>query len=105
MDLLKPVTHLAIFADRGDWRKSPGVPGAAMAIFADRCIKSPISGMSEISAIKFAGIRQVCPFQRFFTPIASNRHQIQPIRIRLGDFITWAFKMAETNAENGLDVV
>ena len=49
---LKPATHLAILhADRCDRRKSPGVPGAAIAIFADRRdgrIKSPISGMSEI---------------------------------------------------------
>ena len=37
-----------LYADR---RKSPGVPDAAMAIFADRRdrrIKSPISGMSDI---------------------------------------------------------
>ena len=33
----KPATHLAIlYADRRDRRKSPGVPGAAIAIFADR---------------------------------------------------------------------
>ena len=32
---LKPATHLAIlYADRRDWRKSPGVAGAAIAIFA-----------------------------------------------------------------------
>ena len=34
--------------DCDDRRKSPGVPGAAMAIFADGRIKSPISGMSDI---------------------------------------------------------
>ena len=49
---LKPVTHLAIlYADGGDRRKSPGVPGAAMAIFTDRRdqrIKLLISGMSDI---------------------------------------------------------
>ena len=49
---LKPATHLAIlYADCRDQRKSPGVPGAAIAIFADRRdrrIKSPISGMSDI---------------------------------------------------------
>ena len=49
---LKTATHLAILhADRRDRRKSPGVPGGAIAIFADRrdrCIKSPISGMSDI---------------------------------------------------------
>ena len=49
---LKPATHLAIlYADRGDWRKSPGVPGAAIPIFVrcrDRRIKSPISSMSDI---------------------------------------------------------
>ena len=44
---LKPATHLAILY-AGDRRKSPGVPGAAIAIFADRRIKSPISGMSDI---------------------------------------------------------
>ena len=33
---VKPVTHLEIlYADHGNQRKSPGVPGAAMAIFAD----------------------------------------------------------------------
>ena len=47
--LLKPVTHLAIlYADRCDWRKLPGVPGAAFAIFANRRIKLLISGMSDI---------------------------------------------------------
>ena len=49
---LKPATHLAIlYADRRDRRKSPGVPGAAIAIFADRRdrrIKLLISGMSDI---------------------------------------------------------
>ena len=49
---LKPATHLAIlYADRRNRWKSPGVPGAAIAIFADRRdqrIKSPISGMSDI---------------------------------------------------------
>ena len=42
---LKPATHLA---NRRDRRKSPGVPGAAIVIFADRRdlgINSPISGM------------------------------------------------------------
>ena len=47
---LNPATRLAIlYADRRDRRKSPGVPSAAVAIFADRCdrrLKSPISGMS-----------------------------------------------------------
>ena len=40
-----------LYADRRDRRKSPGVPGAAIAIFVDRRdrrIKSPISGMSDI---------------------------------------------------------
>ena len=49
---LKPATHLAIlYADRRDRRKSPGVPRAVIAIFADRFdrrIKSLISGMSDI---------------------------------------------------------
>ena len=38
-----------LYADRGDRRKSPGVPGAATAIFADRSdqrIKLSICGMS-----------------------------------------------------------
>ena len=49
MHKVKPASHLAIlYADR---RKPPGVPGAAIAIFA-----------SQISAIKFAGILQVCLF-------------------------------------------
>ena len=49
VETLKPATHLAIlYTDHGDRRKSPGVPGAAMAIFGDRRIKSPISGMSDI---------------------------------------------------------
>ena len=35
--ILKPMTHLAVlYDDRGDWRKSPGVPSTAIAIFADR---------------------------------------------------------------------
>ena len=50
--VVKPATHLAIlYADRRDRRKSPGVPGAAIAIFTDRRdrrIKSPMSGMSDI---------------------------------------------------------
>ena len=70
---LKPATHLAIlYADRRDWRKSPGVPGAAIAIFADRRdrrIQSPISGMSDIGDL----IRQVSPFPRFSTLIVANR--------------------------------
>ena len=49
---MKQATHLEVlYADRRDRRKSPGVPGAAIAIFAhrsDRRIKSPISGMSDI---------------------------------------------------------
>ena len=49
----EPLTHLAIlYRDRRDRRKSPGVPGAAIAIFADRRdrrIKSPISGMHSPS--------------------------------------------------------
>ena len=48
----KPATHLAIlYADHHGRRKSPGVPGAAIPIFADRRdrrINSPISGMSDI---------------------------------------------------------
>ena len=49
VETLKPATHLAIlYADRGDRRKSPGEPGAAMAIFGDRRMKSPKSGMSDV---------------------------------------------------------
>ena len=74
---LKPVTHLGIlYADR---RKSPGVPVAAMAIFADLRdrrihVNRRYLACRQVSAIKFAGIRQVCPFPRFFTLIAANRH-------------------------------
>ena len=60
----KPVIHLMIFAHHRDRQKSPSVPGAAMAIFADRRdrrIKLPISGMSgrhspsvPVSAIFYA---------------------------------------------------
>ena len=50
--LVKPATHLAIlYTDHRDRRKSPGVPGAAIVIFAshgDRRIKSPISDGNEI---------------------------------------------------------
>ena len=49
---LNPATHLVLlYADRRDRQKSPGVPGTAIAIFADRRerrIKSPISSMSDI---------------------------------------------------------
>ena len=41
----------------------------------------------QISAIKFAGICQVCPFPRFSTLIAANCQLRQSIR--LGNFITW----------------
>ena len=38
---LKPATHLAIlYADRGDRRKSPGVPGAAIAISPSSLLKA-----------------------------------------------------------------
>ena len=50
-DCVKPSTHWVIlYADRRERRKSPGVPGAAIAIFADRRdrrIKSPICGISH----------------------------------------------------------
>ena len=49
----------------------------------------------QISVIKFAGIRLVCPFPRFSTLIAANGQQIQPIR--LGDFITRLFKMTDSS--------
>ena len=50
-NLFKPATHLAIlYADRRDRRKSPGVPGAAIAIFTDRCDRR-ISGMSDIGQL------------------------------------------------------
>ena len=51
------MTQIAIlYADRGDQRKSPGVPGAATAILADRSdqrIRLPISGMSPINDVAF----------------------------------------------------
>ena len=39
----------------------------------NRHIKSPISGMSDITSI-----RHVCPFPRFSTFIAANRHAVKP---------------------------
>ena len=61
---LHPVTHYAIlYADRRERRKSPSVPGAAIAVFADRLNRRHLT--CQISAIKFAGIRQLCPFPRF----------------------------------------
>ena len=57
----------------------------------------------QISAIKFAGIRLVCPFPRFSRLIAANRQLSQPIF--LGGYITRHFEMADTNAENGPEVV
>ena len=72
-----------------------------MAIFADRRyrrIKSPISGMSDFGD----KIRQVCPFQRFLRSslrIATKVNQ-SDWAILSHDFS----KMADTNAENGLDV-
>ena len=55
---LKPATHLAIlYADRRGQRKSPRVPGVAIAIFAnrrDRRINSPMSGMSVKPATHLA---------------------------------------------------
>ena len=51
------MTQLPIlYSDLGDRRKSPGVPGAATAIFADRSeqrIRLPISGMSPINDVAF----------------------------------------------------
>lgn len=47
---LKPATNLATFyANRSDRRKLPGVSSAAISIFPDRRIKSPISDMPDIS--------------------------------------------------------
>ena len=66
---LKPAT-------RGGRRKSPGVPGAVMAIFddrRDRRIKSPISGMSDIGDLIRRHSPSV-PVPLFFTLIAANRH-------------------------------
>ena len=48
--LFKADCKASLYADRSDRRKSPGVPGAGIAIFADRRdrrIKSPISGISN----------------------------------------------------------
>ena len=84
---LKGATHLTIFlyADRGNQQKSPSVPSAAIAIFAIAMIgvlnRQYLT--CQISAIKFAGIRQVCPFLRICMLIAAHRQMSQPIR--LGD--------------------
>ena len=64
---IKPATHLAIlYADRRDRRKSPGAPGAAIAIFAgdqirrDRRIKSPgVSPALESSSLKGNSIANI----------------------------------------------
>ena len=70
---VKQATHLAIlYADRRDGQKSPGVHGAAIAIFAGRHDRR-IYLASQISAIAFAGIRQEFPFLRFSTLIVANR--------------------------------
>ena len=64
----KPATHLAIlYADRRDRRKSPGVPGAAIAIFADRRYLA-----CQISAIKFAKCARSRDFLRLLLRIASK---------------------------------
>ena len=65
---VKPVTHLANLCE-----KSPGVPGAAMAIFADRSDRRYLA--CQISAIN----RHSPSVPRFFTFIAANRHLSQPI--------------------------
>ena len=52
-----------LYADRRDRRKSPGVPGAVIAIFADR----------RDQRIKSPNIRQLCPFPRFSTVVPANR--------------------------------
>ena len=46
----KAATHLAIlYADRRDRRKSPGVPGAAIAIFADRGDRRRLRDLSQVA--------------------------------------------------------
>ena len=66
---VKPAKNLAIlYADRGDRR-----------------IKSPISGMSDITSI-----RHVCPFPRFSTFIASNRHAVKPTH-QVGRYIFFIY--------------
>ena len=86
------MTQLAIlYADRGDRRKSPGVPGAAMAIFADRRdrrLKSPISGMSDI------GIRHVCPFPLLFRFAAAKVKQSGWVILPHDDLVVvWKMKL------------
>ena len=72
----KPATHLAIlYADRRDRRKSPSVPGAAIAIFRFSDRRYPTC---QISTIKFAGNRLVClsrDFLRTSPRIASKVSQ------------------------------
>ena len=75
---LKPATHLAIlYACRRDWRKSPGVPGAAIVIFADRRdrrIKSPISCIRywRLNSPAFAKCARSRDFLRLLLRIASK---------------------------------
>ena len=59
--MFKPVTHRAI---RRDGRKSPGVPGAAIAIFADRRVWRLYSPNVPVPAIFYA--------HRYESPVGST---------------------------------
>ena len=70
---LKEVTHKAIlYADRRDRRKSPGVPGAAIAIFVDR-------GDRRIWYVRYRRLNS--PVPAILTLVAANRQMRQPIRL------------------------
>ena len=77
---LKPTTHLAIlYADRGDRRKSPGVPGAAIAIFADIDI-AEIADIwhvryPRLNSLAFARCARSRDFLRLSLRIASKVNQ------------------------------
>ena len=72
---LKPATHLAIlYADRRDRRKSPGVPGAAIAIFASAYKIADIWHVRyrRLSSPAFAKCARLRDFLRLLLRIASK---------------------------------
>ena len=67
----KPATHMAIlYADRGDRRKSPGVPAAPIAIFADRQYLA--CQISRLSSPAFAKCARSRDFLHLLLRIASK---------------------------------
>ena len=102
---VKLVTHLAIlYTDRGDARKSPGVPGAAIAVFADRRdrrIKSHISGMSDISDL----IRRHSPSLPVL-PIFSPFHCESPVKLanQVGRYHHMTFQKKKKSFEHTVEL-